>query len=314
MSLVPRDPGMDHELYAYSPLPTRRRVTWPDGARLAVWTTLYLEFWELEPPSASRRAPGVHGHWGHFFPDFRTFSYREYGNRVGIFRVLEVLDRYAIPVTVAANTMAIDRYPELVEECLRRNWEIVPHGRSATQMITSAMSEDQEREVIEEGIESVRRASGSAPTGWIGQDFNESTRTPALVADAGLRWIADWPNDDQPYWMTVSPPIVSIPRQPDWDDVQLLWLRQHATWKYPSLIRSAAGQLAVEGEDSARSFELSIHPWLLGQPHRIAYLDRALAGLREMPEVWWSTAGDIATAFSRSVPNPASADANENSS
>jgi len=297
--------GMDHDLYRYSALPTRAPLRWPGGAPVAAWVVLYLEYWELATPPGQHRAPGVHGHWGHFFPDYRTYSYREYGNRVGFFRVLECLDRHSVPVTVAANSSALIRYPELVAECLRRGWELVPHGSHATRMITSAMTDADEQAVIAEAIAGVRRVTGSEPTGWIGQDSNESTRTPTLLAQAGLHWLSDWPNDEQPYWMTVDPPIISIPQQPEWDDVQMLWLRQIAMPRYPAVIRDALAGLAADGAHQARTMCLGIHPWLLGQPHRIRYLDEALKALTTSPSTWMTTGSAIAAAYADVTPPPA---------
>jgi peptidoglycan/xylan/chitin deacetylase (PgdA/CDA1 family) len=300
--MTTRQRGMDHGHYPYSALPGRPPRRWPGAAPVAAWVVLYLEYWELATPAGEHRAPGVHGHWGNFFPDYRTFSYREYGNRVGFSRVLACLDRHAVPVTVAANSAAIARYPELVAECVRRGWEIVPHGSHATRMITSAMTEAKERAVIADAIAAVRDATGKPPRGWIGQDCNESFRTPELVAKSGLRWLSDWPNDEQPYWMTVAPPIVSIPQQQEWDDVQMLWLRQLSMPRYKAAIGEALAVLAADGRHSGRTFCLGVHPWLLGQPHRIRYLDDVLASLASSPDVWMTTGSGIADAFAEAFP------------
>lgn len=294
--------GMDHGHYRYSALPERPRLRWPGGAPVAVWVVLYLEYWELATPAGEHRAPGVHGHWGHFFPDYRTFSYRDYGNRVGLARVLACLDRHAVPVTVAVNTAAIARYPDLVAECVQRSWEVVPHGSHATRMITSAMTVERERGLIADAIAGVRAATGSEPRGWIGQDGNESFRTPSLVAQAGLRWLADWPNDEQPYWMTTDPPIVSIPQQQEWDDVQMLWMRQLSMPRYVSAIADALEVLAEDGRSNARTLGLGVRPWLLGQPHRIRYLDEVLARLASANDVWMTTGSGIADAYSAAIP------------
>ncbi len=292
-----RRPGMDHTLYPFSPIPGRPPLRWPGAAPVALWVVLYLEYWELDPPKDAHRAPGVQGMWGHFFPDFRTYSYRDYGNRIGIFRVMEVLDRHGIRATVAANASACERYPNLVRECLQRNYEIAAHGTHATRMITSRMSEAEERAVIAESVAAVERATGRRPTGWFGQDFGESERTPAVVAEAGLRYIADWPNDDQPYLMTVGRPLVAIPYHAELDDVQLLWMRQIATWRYPGMVRDALERLCNDGANGGRLLGLGIHPWLFGRPHRIRYLDEALGQLRAKDGVWQATAGEIASAF-----------------
>lgn len=292
-----RRPGMDHTLYPFSPIPDRPVLRWPGGASLALSIVLYLEYWELDPPRDAHRAPGVHGMWGHYFPDFRTYSYREYGNRVGIFRVLEVLDRHGIRATVAANASACERYPNLVRECLQRNYEIAAHGTHATRMITSRMSDAEERAVIAEAVAAVERATGRRPAGWFGQDFGESQRTPGLVAEAGLRYLADWPNDDQPYMMTVGRPLVSIPYHAELDDVQLLWLRQVPTWRYPGMVRDAAERLRHDGAHGGRLLLLGVHPWLFGRPHRIRYLDEILGHLRAQDGVWQATVAEVADAF-----------------
>lgn len=302
--MTTRRRGMDHGHYAYSALPQRPPLRWRGGAPVAAWVVLYLEYWELAMPPGEHRAPGVHGHWGHFFPDYRTFSYRDYGNRVGFSRILACLDRHAVPVTVAANAAAIVLYPELVAECVQRGWEIVPHGSHATRMITSAMTEASERKVIGEAIEAVRAATGTSPRGWIGQDGNESFRTPELIAQAGLRWVADWPNDEQPYWMTVEPPIVSIPQQQEWDDVQMLWMRQLSMPRYAAAVSEALQVLVEDGRSSARTLSLGVHPWLLGQPHRIRYLDEVLAALTLSKDVWMTTGSGIAEAFAEAMPAP----------
>jgi hypothetical protein len=151
--------GMDHPHYPFSPLPQRPLLRWPDGARVAFWVLLHLEYWEMEPPADAYRDPRFVGEFGSFSPDFRTWSQREYGNRIGIFRLLEVLDRYGIKATVAANAEACTRYPNLIDEVRRRHWELVAHGTHATRMITSQMSEVEERAHIAAAIDAVALAA-----------------------------------------------------------------------------------------------------------------------------------------------------------
>lgn len=289
-----RAPGMDHDLYPYSPLPDRPRLRWPDAARVAFVPVVYLEHWELDPPEGALREPRFRDPYGDFRPDYRSWTWREYGARCGIFRIFEVLDRHGLTATVAANAGALDRYPQLVEECLRRGWEFAAHGLHATRMVSSAMDEDAERALIAGCAAAIERATGLRPAGWISQDFGQSTRTPQLLAEAGFRYLADWPNDDQPYWMTTEPPMLSIPCQSELDDVQLLWHRRVLTPRYPALVEEAMRVLHGEGAASGRSLMLGIHPWLFGMPHRIRYLDAALASLGRFDGVWRTTLGAIA--------------------
>lgn len=292
-----RRPGMDHALYEYSALPQRPALRWPDGRPLAVWVILYLEHWELDPPADSYRPPGLQGVRESFFPDYRTYSHRSYGNRVGVFRILDVLDELKIRPTVAINSSICRDCPRLLHACLERGWEIAVHGTHATRMLTSRMSEEQEREYIAAAIDEVRNACGQPPAGWIGQEFGESTRTPFLVAEHGISYIADWPNDEQPYPMLTQPALVSLPQQPNWDDVQLQWLRQVPPPRYPEIVGSACDTLLREGGTQARMLTLGIHPWLSGQSHRLRYTRCALADVAARDGVWQADGASIAAYY-----------------
>jgi len=286
----PLKPGMDNPWYDYVPFPKRPKLTWPRNARVASFVLLHLEYWELVPSENSYKDPRFVGEFGGFMPDYRTWTQRDYGNRVGIFRVLDVLDRYQIRAGVAVNALAVERYPYLVEQFKKRNYEFIAHGRSANRMITSKMSEAEERAEIAEAIAAIDKAAGARPTGWLGQDYGESQRTPRLLADAGLDYVLDWPNDDQPYPMKVGKKFVSLPNQPEWDDVQQLWLRRINTTRYPDLVGEAFELLHQEG---GQVFNLSIHPWLMGMPHRIKYLDEALRRIERFANVWHATPGEV---------------------
>ncbi len=294
--------GMDHDLYAFSPMPDRPPLAWPGGAALAVSVVVYLDWWDLATPEGAHRTPDVHGMWGHQFPDLRTFSYRLYGERIGAYRILDVLQRLGIRATVAVSASIVDRYPELVLLCRDRGHELAAHGLSAQRMIHSGMTEDEERSHILASQAAVTRLTGERPSGWFGQDQGESTRTPELLAQVGFDYLADWPNDEQPYWMNTSPPIVSLPLQSELDDQQFLWLHQQASWTYPQAVLEAADQLILDARAQAqgRSLCLGLRSWLSGRPHRIAYLEQALAGLRARSDVWMVPARDLISAF-RSV-------------
>ena len=287
-------PGMDHDLYRYSPLPKRPKLTWPNGERLAFFVLLHLEYWELEPPPGSHHDTRFKGPRGDYFPDYRNFTQREYGNRIGIFRILDLLDRHGLRATVAANAGACARYPYLVEECLRRGYEFVAHGDYQSRMITSEMNEDEERGVIQSVTDTIEAASGARPAGWLGVDSGESRLTPQLLAETGYDYLLDWPNDDQPYVMTTDPNLIAIPNQMEWDDVQALWLRHIPNPRYPELVGDAFRTLHREGARSGRLFGLPLHPWVIGQPQRIRYLAQALNEICQLDNVWQTTAGEIA--------------------
>ncbi len=287
-----RRPGMDHELYPYLPMPERPPLAWPGQARLAWSVIVHLDWWELLPADGSVRAPGVHGPWGNFNPDWRTFTYREFGHRIGIFRILDALRQAGVRCTFALGAEVARRYPEVVAACMEHGGEFAAHGTHATRIISSKMSVAEERAFITESIDAVARATGSKPTGWVGQDFGESLNTADLLRQSGISWFCDWPNDDQPYRFNNG--LLALPYQAEWDDLQLLWLKQVPSWDYPTIVEDAANRLAVEG---GRMLTLHVRPWLFGQPGRIRYLEEALKKLSARADGWNATARDIARHF-----------------
>jgi peptidoglycan/xylan/chitin deacetylase (PgdA/CDA1 family) len=259
---------------------------------------LHLEYYELLPDEQAVKDSRFVGEFGVYHPDYRTWTQREYGNRTGIFRVLDVLDRYQIKAGVAVNAMAAERYPFLIEQFKKRKYELIAHGVSANRMISSKMTEAEEKAEIAASVAAIEKAAGVRPTGWLGQEYGESQRTPQLLADAGLDYVLDWPNDDQPYPMKVGKKFVSMPNQPEWDDVQQLWLRRINTTRYPDLVADAFELLHHEG---GQVFSLSIHPWLMGMAHRIKYLDEALRRIERFGNVWQATPGEIARHYMQTM-------------
>jgi peptidoglycan/xylan/chitin deacetylase (PgdA/CDA1 family) len=295
--MTTRRAGMDHAFYDYSPIGARPRLAWPNQAAVAANVVLHFEYWELDPPEGAYVDPRYRDPIAHLFPQYRLYTWREYGNRVGIFRILDLLDRLKLPVTVAANTAACERFTFLVKEFLGRGYEFAGHGTHATRMITSRMTEAEERAFIATSLDGIERATGRRAMGWVGQDYGETSRTPHLLAEAGLDYVIDWPNDDQPYAMKLGKPLISIPAHAEWDDVQALWNRKIPSQRYPDLVVEALQTLRAEGEASGRYFGLHIHPWLSGKPHRFPYLERALESLVAIDRVWWTKVGDVARAF-----------------
>lgn len=288
-----RCPGMDHDLYRYAPLSKRSTWIWENKKRIAVCIFLYFEYWELDPPPGALHDRSFHRYLGALHPNYFGYTAFEYGNRVGMFRILDLLDRYSFKVTVAANAGACERYPFLVKEFKRRQFEFAAHGSFATRMISSNLNEAEERAEILNAVRIVAESTGQRPKGWISQDFGESTRTPQLLAETGLSYLVDWGNDDRPYPLSTRPALVSIPNQAEWDDVQLMWHRRLPPSVYVNCACDAFDQLYEEGGSFATYFGLHLHPWLIGKPHRIGYLDRILGKLASTREVWNATAGEI---------------------
>jgi peptidoglycan/xylan/chitin deacetylase (PgdA/CDA1 family) len=288
-----RRPGMDQTHHGFRTLTAAQRFAWPDGGRIALTVTLVLDYWELDPPQTANRDPRIVSPLGNFFPDWLTWSQRDYGARVGIFRVLEVLDRFGLTPSVALGAAAATRYPELIDELTRRNACFMAHGTFATRRITSRMTEAEERAVITESRDAVRAVTGEAPRGWCGQDFSESTRTPALLAEAGFTYTTDWASDDRPFLLGPyhRHSLVALPPQPEWNDLECMWLRRVTPPVWADGIAEAFAYLHEEG---GASFNLTLHPWITGQAHRIRWLREALSRVLGLPRIWRTTTDALA--------------------
>jgi peptidoglycan/xylan/chitin deacetylase (PgdA/CDA1 family) len=284
-----REPGMDHTHYPFRTLPDAPRFVWAGGARIAFTVTVMLDYWELDAPQGESPDPRIVSPLGKFFPDWLTWSHRQYGARVGIFRILDVLDRFDIKPSVALGTEAAKRYPELVDALLQRDACFMAHGDYATRRITSRMPD--ERGAIIAARDGVAAAIGVAPKGWCGQDFNQSADTPARLAEAGFQYTTDWANDDRPYLLDGR--LLALPPQPEWNDLECMWLRQVTPPVWQANIVEAFEVLHAEG---GNVFNLTLHPWIAGQAHRIRYLRDALHQVLGKPQVWRTTTDAVAEA------------------
>ena len=298
-----RRPGMDHEHYDWSPIVSRGALRWPQDARAALCVIVNLEHMEWSPPEGSFQA-GLAGALGaRPFPDYAGFAHREYGHRVGIFRVLDTLERHGIRATVAMDALTAENYPYLVRHCIDRGCEIIAHGVSVSRMVTSDMSEQEEREYIEGSIEAVRSATGAAPAGWLGPEYGESARTPQLLAQAGIRYVCDWANDEQPYAMkTPDGELYSLPIMLELDDVNALSHRRVAIGRYEEMLKEGFETIYRDGVEIRRLMVLNLHPWVIGQPFRIRYLDRALEDMMRRQGVWAGTGSEIVDWFRKNPP------------
>jgi allantoinase len=294
--------GMDHDHYEWSPLnATRPKIVWPNGARVALSVIVSLGHAEWKRPADSFQVADLAGGYGWGpFPDVTAWSHREYGHRVGVFRVLDVLEKHGIKPTIAMDALTAEHYPFLVRHCLERGCEIIAHGVSANRMITSRMSEAEEREYIRTSVDAVTRASGQRPNGWLGPESGESARTLQLLAEAGIRYVCDWANDEQPYAMKVpSGELHALPVSLPLDDINALWERRMDIDRYEVMIRESFDTLYRDGAENARVLVLAVHPFLIGQPFRIGALDAALAHIVGHNAVWAATGEEIIEQYRR---------------
>jgi peptidoglycan/xylan/chitin deacetylase (PgdA/CDA1 family) len=293
--------GMDQDFYRWSPIVTRPVLRWPDDARVALVVIVNLEHWDWEVPASTPVAVspmgGPEGIWtGNQpqFPDIGGYGNHEYGNRVGIFRILAVLDKYGITPSLALDKAVADHYPTLVKEGQRRGAEFIAHGLSRRRIIHIGMSEDEERQYIRASIAAVERATGARPVGWSSPDFQETPNTPNLLAAEGIRYVCDWGNDEQPYRMTPQTgELYSLGVNAYLDD-NYIHLHGRRTINEVNLLwREWFDGLYADGADTGRMMVLHLHPWIMGQPWRIRHLDEVLGHICARQGVWKATGREI---------------------
>ncbi len=289
--------------YDWSPIVNRGVQRWPEGSRIALCVVVNLEHMEYMPPEGSFSPALSGGVAPRPYPDYTRISHREYGHRVGVFRVLDVLEKHGIKPTVAMDAMTAGKYPYLVKHCLQRGCEIIGHGVSVSRMVTSRMSEGEEREYIKTSVDALKKATGTAPSGWIGPEYGESARTPQLLAEAGIRYICDWANDEQPYRINASQgEIFALPVMLELDDINALWDRRVPVDRYGLLLKEGFDTMYQDSAKNGRVMVLNLHPWLIGQPFRIKYLDEALATMVARQGVWAATGSEIIDWYQRNPP------------
>jgi allantoinase len=302
--------GMDQEFYPWSPIVTRPVLRWPDNARVALAVIVNLEHWDWEVPPDTPVAVsplgGPEGMWtGNQpqFPDIGGYGNHEYGNRVGVFRILAALDKYGIKPTLALDKAVADHCPFLIKEGQKRDAEFIAHGLSRRSIIHIGMSEDEERQYIRASIAAVEQATGKRPIGWSGPDFQETLNTPNLLAAEGIRYVCDWGNDEQPYKMTPKTgELYSLGVQNYLDD-NYIHLHGRRTINEVNLLwREWFDGLYADGATTGRMMVLHLHPWIMGQPWRIRHLDEVLGHICAHAGVWKATGGEIIDWFARATP------------
>ena len=285
----------DRQTYDTSSIVSRPPLLWPNGARVAFAVVVSAEYYELQPAPTSFAPANVPGGFGRApYPDVRAFSQRDYGNRVGIFRVIETLERLGVPASAALDAQVGARYPYVVQQLKRHGFDILGHGHAVTNVISNQMPEPEERSYIASALDTLQQASGVRPRGWHGPEYGESERTPALLAELGIEYVLDWPNDEQPFLMhTLCGPLVSLPMALELDDVIAMWHRRISAERWRQAVAEALDQLFLDGSHGGRHLILNLHPWLIGHPHRIGYLEEVLDDVRKREGVWIATTSAI---------------------
>jgi peptidoglycan/xylan/chitin deacetylase (PgdA/CDA1 family) len=306
MALVPsyleyrnRRYGMDHDRYDWSVLQRRPKVAWPNGARVALWISVALEFFPLDGQGKPFKLPGA---MVTPYPDLRHYTLRDYGNRVGVYRLLRLFDQLQLRVSWAINSRVAQKFPGLVRTVADRGDEIVAHGVDMDHVHYGGQPEDEERALVRECLDVLGTAARRPISGWISPGKSESMHTPDLLAAAGLRWFGDWSNDDMPYeFRTASGSLIAMPHSADIDDRLSIVESRHSETDFAQQVVDQFEYLAREADtQGGRVVSISLHPWVIGQPHRIGALEWALTTLTAQGQsmgLWSATGGEIAEAW-----------------
>ena len=285
--------GMDHDLYCWSSIFDRPPLQWERGRKLAVAIVISLEWFPLIAGDSPFRAPG---HMQTAYPDFRHYTARDYGARVGIYRLLDALDRVGAKASVAANSAIAVRYPSLIKDIVAAGHEIVAHSTDMNGTVASGLEESAERGLIATSLDQLERATGARPAGWLSIARSQSWNSPRLLAEAGVRYMCDWVNDDLPYRMSTEVgPIVNVPVNHELSDRQIVVVQQNSADSFAEQIEDAANWLAQE--PAPRMLPVHVTPYIMGLPYRIGAFERLLGALAGRSDASFLTTGEIASAL-----------------
>jgi hypothetical protein len=281
-------PAPTHGRYPYSPITERADYDWPDGKRLAVYVGLNLEWFSFGEGLGAELAPGGPQ------PDVLNYAWRDYGNRVGVFRLADLFAELNLPVSLLVNSEMYQHAPQAIAAF--PNAEIVGHGRSNSER-QGDLTEYRELKLIEETTAAIEQHSGARPRGWLGPWISQSHVTPDLLQETGYSYLLDWCHDDQPVWMkTRQGRILSLPYPQELNDIPQIVARKREAADFADMIVDAYDVMHGESEKRPLVMGIALHPYIVGQPHRFKHLARALKHITANADsrVWLTTAGAIA--------------------
>lgn len=285
--------GYDHDLYAWSSIFDRPPVAWPGGKRVAVWVCVSLEWFPMTPVDTPFRAPG---HMQTPYPDYRHYTAREYGTRIGFYRMLDAFAREGIRVSVATNAAIAERYPALIADIVAAGHEIIAHSTDMNGTIASGLPIEDERALIARSLDTLEQASGTRPRGWMSIARSQSWNTLDLLNAAGLTYCCDWVNDELPYRFTNG--LIDLPLNHELSDRQIIATQQQSAEQWAEAITDAFDWLVDEaGTHGGRMLPIHLTPYIIGLPYRIGALETLLASLTSRPEAWFAPGGDIVDAW-----------------
>ncbi|MDB5802666.1 MAG: polysaccharide deacetylase family protein [Rhodocyclales bacterium] len=280
-----------HGRFDYSPITRRADYRWPNGAGLAVYIGFNIEHFAFAEGLGAKIGPVSPE------PDVLNYSWREYGNRVGVWRCLELFDELALPTGAIINTALYDHCPEVIRACVARGDELIAHGHSnATRQ--AELSEEDERALLMSCRQRIEQESGQTPAGWLSPWISESHTTPDLLAETGYAYTLNWCHDDQPVAMQTrsGQKLWALPYPQEVNDIPMIVARQMDGKDFAQLIIDNFDEMLQQAQHQPLVMGIALHPYLVGQPYRLRHLRRALAHIaaaRDGGDIWAATPGEI---------------------
>jgi peptidoglycan/xylan/chitin deacetylase (PgdA/CDA1 family) len=287
--------------FPFLPITRRKKFEWPGGARVALWVVPNIEFFHLDhvlPGNHNERVTAAQAR----IPSVRNWAVREYGNRVGVWRLMDVLTRYGIRGTVALNSDTCIYQPEIVEAAMKLGWEFIGHGQTNA-MRLNEMEADREKQSVHDTLKDIAKVTGRKPRGWLGAGLSETWNTLDFLVEEGVEFVADWTCDDLPFRMAVAGRMIfSIPYTLQANDTPQLYEHKLSGPDFGTVIKRQFDCLYQEGAQLPRVMAIALHPFVTGVPYRIGAFEDALEYICRHAGVWLATGSEIIDHYARAVP------------
>ncbi len=283
--------GYDHDIFPWSAMQQRKPVAWPGSKSVAVWICVSLEWFPILPSDTPFRAPG---HMQTAYPDYRHYTAREYGTRVGFYRLLDCFAKAGVKASIATNSAIAERYPQIIADIVAAGHEIIAHSTDMNGTIATGIAVEEESSLITRSLDTLETASGARPSGWLSIARSQSWNTPDLLKQAGVSYCCDWVNDEMPYRFNNG--LINLSLNHELSDRQIITVQQQSVDSYAQSMIDAFDWLAKEAMVfGGRMLPLHITPYIIGLPYRINAFECLLAELAARPEAWLATGAEIVT-------------------
>ncbi len=286
--------------YDWVPITKRAPLKWPHGKRLALIITINCEYWDLlkdsakpyyagGPPTIPDALPGN-------VADYPNFTWREYGLRVGCWRMFDVFEAAGVPLSITFNAKTALERREIIDHALARKWELVAHNYEQGELLPQYMFDPAgEKAVIHETLKVYQSVTGRKAGGWLSSSLRSTPHTPDILAEAGLKFLCDYMNDDQPYLIhTAHGPLVNVPYSVEINDFTFFHRRAMSSEDALLMLKAQFNELYAESAKTGKMMNIGLHPHVSGHPHRMQFYRDFLSYVKQFDDVWWATREEVA--------------------